>query len=92
VILVIAMNIIMFAPYWFASVINLGCLCIPPLVFEDYLAVFYYMHSLVNPFIYMATDRRYKKAIRFILARSRCWQTISHTKKRPSIHVTSTNN
>ncbi|XP_070182338.1 D(2) dopamine receptor A-like [Littorina saxatilis] len=64
--LVVLAFIVMFAPYWIASVVNLGCTCIQPLVFEDYLAPFYYMHSLVNPYIYMATDRRYKKAIRHL--------------------------
>ena len=63
VMIVTVFFIVMFAPYWFAAIIDVGCKCIPTFVFEDYLMVFYYMHSLVNPYIYMATDRRYKKAI-----------------------------
>ncbi|XP_041364414.1 D(1A) dopamine receptor-like [Gigantopelta aegis] len=63
VMIVTVFFILMFAPYWFAAIIDVGCNCIPTYIFEDYLMVFYYMHSLVNPYIYMATDRRYKKAI-----------------------------
>ncbi|XP_067670946.1 alpha-1A adrenergic receptor-like [Haliotis asinina] len=64
VMIVVLFFIIMFAPYWFASVVDVGCSCIAPWVYEDYLSVFYYSHSLVNPYIYMFTDRRYKKALR----------------------------
>lgn len=89
--LVVMAYIIMFAPYWIASVINLGCVCIEPLIFEDYLAVFYYMHSLVNPYIYMATDRRYKKAIRHMIGKSKWCQRFKGGSVRPNIHISSTN-
>lgn len=88
--LVVAAYIIMFAPYWIASVINLGCVCIPPMIFDDYLAIFYYMHSLVNPYIYMATDRRYKKAIKQMVAKSKWCQRCRRGSVVPSIHITST--
>ncbi|XP_076458352.1 D(1)-like dopamine receptor [Babylonia areolata] len=88
--LVVFAYIIMFAPYWIASVVNLGCVCIEPSVFEDYLAVFYYMHSLVNPYIYMATDRRYKTAIRRLMAKSKLWRRCTRNRRvATTIHVRS---
>ena len=90
--LVVIVYIIMFAPYWIASVVNLGCVCIQPLVFEDYLAIFYYMHSLVNPYIYMATDRRYKKAIRHMMVKSKWCPGRKRSRVRPHIHISSINN
>lgn len=61
--IVIACFILMFAPFNIATVIDVGCRCIEPWVYEDVLAVLYYMHSLVNPFIYMTSDRKYKAAL-----------------------------
>ncbi|KAH3860525.1 tyramine receptor tyra-2-like [Dreissena polymorpha] len=68
--IVIFCFIIMFAPYNVAIVVDVWCHCIEPWVYEDILAVLYYMHSLVNPFIYMATDRKFKTALRQL------WQRI----------------
>jgi hypothetical protein len=64
--IVIACFILMFAPYNIAIVIDVPCHCIEPWVYEDILAVLYYMHSLVNPYIYMATDRKYKAALKIL--------------------------
>ena len=91
VILVVVFFVIMFAPYWIASVINVACVCIHPMVIENYLAVFYYMHSLVNPYIYMATDRRYKKAIRQLLAKCGWHKRCKRSSVSPNISVISTN-
>ncbi|XP_071105192.1 alpha-1A adrenergic receptor-like [Haliotis cracherodii] len=71
VMIVVLFFIIMFAPYWFASIVDVGCSCIAPWVYEDYLSVFYFSHSLVNPYIYMFTDRRYKKALRELFRKKR---------------------
>ncbi|XP_053387918.1 alpha-2B adrenergic receptor-like [Mercenaria mercenaria] len=68
--IVIACFILMFAPYNIATVIDVPCHCIEPWVYEDVLAVLYYMHSLVNPYIYMATDRKYKAALKIL------WKTV----------------
>ncbi|XP_052770036.1 tyramine receptor tyra-2-like [Mya arenaria] len=62
--IVIVCFIVMFAPFNIAITIDVWCHCVHPWVYEDILAVLYYMHSLVNPYIYMATDRRYKAALR----------------------------
>lgn len=64
--IVIACFILMFAPYNIAIVVDVWCHCIDPWVYEDVLAVLYYMHSLVNPYIYMATDRKYKAGLKLI--------------------------
>lgn len=67
--IVIICFILMFAPYNVATVIDVPCHCIEPWVYEDILAVLYYMHSLVNPYIYMATDRKYKAALKILWRR-----------------------
>lgn len=69
--IVIACFILMFAPYNVAIVADVWCHCINPWVYEDILAVLYYMHSLVNPYIYMATDRKYKAGLRYL------WKKVS---------------
>lgn len=74
VILVVIAYVIMFAPFSLAAVVNVACQCVKPYVFEDYLTVFYYMHSLVNPYICIATDRRYKRAIKKISRKSKCFK------------------
>ena len=62
--IVIVCFIVMFAPFNIALVFDVWCHCIEAWVYEDVLAVLYYMHSLVNPYIYMATDRKYKAALK----------------------------
>ncbi|KAL4240491.1 7 transmembrane receptor (rhodopsin) [Mactra antiquata] len=78
--IVIACFIIMFAPYNIATVIDVPCHCIEPWVYEDVLAVLYYMHSLVNPYIYMATDRNYKMALKSLYNRMKSMFCCSHKK------------
>lgn len=78
--IVIACFIIMFAPYNIATVIDVACHCIEPWVYEDVLAVLYYMHSLVNPYIYMATDRNYKTALKSLYNRIKSNICCSHQK------------
>ena len=71
--IVIACFILMFAPYNIAIVADVWCHCLQPWVYEDVLAVLYYMHSLVNPYIYMATDRKYKAGLKNLWRRvSKC--------------------
>ncbi|KAK7506727.1 hypothetical protein BaRGS_00002202 [Batillaria attramentaria] len=89
--IVVFAYIVMFAPYCLAAVINVGCACVKPYVFEDYLAVFYYMHSLVNPYIYMATDRRYKKAIRRLLGKIRCFKNCRQSQSAANTFISSSN-
>lgn len=62
--IVIACFILMFAPYNVAIVVDVRCHCVEAWIYEDILAVLYYMHSLVNPYIYMATDRKYKAGLK----------------------------
>ena len=67
--IVIAFFVIMFSPYYIAIMIDVSCHCVEPWVYEDILSVFYFMHSLVNPYIYMFTDRKYKTALKRLYRR-----------------------
>ena len=51
---------VMVSPYWIATTINVFCDCVPVDLYDDYLVYFYYMNPLVNPYIYMVTDRLYR--------------------------------
>lgn len=86
--LVVLAFIIMFAPYSLALIINVACFCIQPYIFEDYLSIFYYMHSLVNPYIYMASDRRFKREIRNLMSRTKCCKFFRRNTVIPSVQIT----
>lgn len=65
--IVIICFILMFAPYYIALMIDVGCHCVEPWIYEDILTVLCHSHALVNPYIYISTDRKYKTAFKNIL-------------------------
>ena len=69
--IVIAFFIFMFSPFYIALMIDVGCHCISPWIYEDILAVLCHTHALVNPYIYILTDKKYKQAFKH-LWKKRC--------------------
>ena len=77
--IVIFFFILMFAPLYITLMIDVVCHCVKPWLYEDVLAVLCRSHALVNPYIYIVTDRKYKAAF------SKVW------KKRCRISAAKTN-
>jgi hypothetical protein len=69
VVIIIVLFLIMCAPYWVATGSDIFCHCVAPWIYEDILAVVHTLNSLVNPFIYIMTDRRYRAAVKKLLSR-----------------------
>ena len=62
--IVIICFILMFAPYYTTLMIDAGCHCVSTWIYEDILTVLCHIHALVNPYIYISTDRKYKSAFK----------------------------
>lgn len=69
--IVVVFFVLLVAPYWFATITNVWCQCVPPWVTDDCLRIFYYMTALVNPYIYIITDRRYRQVMSKMLQKMR---------------------
>ncbi|KAJ8318123.1 LOW QUALITY PROTEIN: hypothetical protein KUTeg_003214 [Tegillarca granosa] len=65
--IVIVFFVIMCAPYWIVTMADVGCSCVDPWIYEDIFTVFYNMNSLVNPYIYIFTDKKYRKEVKKLL-------------------------
>ena len=69
--IVITCFILMFAPYYITLMIDVSCHCVRPWLYEDVLVVLCRCHALVNPYIYISMDRKYKAAFRQMWKRIR---------------------
>ena len=76
--IVIIFFILMFAPLYVTLMIDVGCHCIKPWLYEDVLTVLCRSHALVNPIIYIVTDRKYKAAFKKV------WKKICKTSANTS--------
>lgn len=92
VVIIIVFFLIMCAPYWIATGSDIFCHCVAPWIYEDILAVVHNLNSLVNPFIYILTDRRYRTAVKKLLVRyyNTLFKSKQTTLNRPSVQESKT--
>ena len=60
---VVVSFMILSAPYYITTLVNAICDCVDPDIYDNYLVYLYYMNPLVNPYIYVAADSQYRKAM-----------------------------